>query len=337
MIVDLLPTEDQQLVSDSVESFLRDALPVDRLRDDAGFGGGPERALWAELSGLGLFGLGLAEDRGGVGYGAPEEITVARLFGRNLVSPIVIATMAAVHVAAETGDAALVAALVSGEQRAAFANVRTPSQDGAWDVQLIDAEGADLLLVLEADRAYLVPAAAVRDVSEVEAIDQTVSLRRAALDRGAAVTVAAGEAIPQRVSLMISAYLAGASEAARDMAVEYAKVREQFGQPIGAFQAVKHMCAEMALRSEAAHTQAFYATLVFTTGSADAGFEAACARTLAGRAAVENAKANVQVHGGMGFTQEANAHHYLKRAFVLSAINSTRRGEQHRIMADVAG
>jgi len=336
MIVDLLPTEDQQLVSDSVEAFLRDALPVDRLRDDAGAGGAPERAAWADLAGLGLFGLGLSADQGGVGYGAPEEITVCRLFGRNLVSPSVLATMAAVHLAAEAGDATLTAALADGGKRAAFANLRIQGE-GALDVQLIDAEGADLLLLVEADRASLLPAAAVRDLTEVEAIDQTVSLARASLDRAAATASVAGEALPQRVSLMISAYLAGASEAARDMAVEYAKVREQFGQPIGAFQAVKHMCAEMALRSEAAHTQAFYATLVFTTGSAETGYEVACARSLAGRAAVENGKANVQIHGGMGFTQEANAHHYLKRAFVLSAINSTRRGEQHRIMADVQG
>jgi alkylation response protein AidB-like acyl-CoA dehydrogenase len=62
MIVDLLPTEDQQLVADSIEAFLRDALPVDRLREDSGFGAGPERAAWADLAGLGLFGLGLSAD-----------------------------------------------------------------------------------------------------------------------------------------------------------------------------------------------------------------------------------------------------------------------------------
>jgi alkylation response protein AidB-like acyl-CoA dehydrogenase len=335
MIVDLLPTEDQQLVSDSVESFLRDALPVDRLREDTGFGGAPERGAWADLAGLGLFGLGLSAEQGGVGYGAPEEVTVARLMGRNLVSPTVLATMAAAHAAAEAGDGALVAALAGGETRCAFANLRAPG-GSPWDVQLIDADGAGLLLLLQADKAHLIPADAVRDLNELEAIDQTVSLKRGVVDHTAALHTVAGEAIPLRVSLMISAYLAGASEAARDMAVEYAKVREQFGQPIGAFQAIKHYCAEMALRSEAAHTQAFYATLVFTTGAPEAGYEAACARTLAGRAAIENGKANVQIHGGMGFTQEANAHHYLKRAFVLAAINSTRRGEQVRIMADVA-
>jgi alkylation response protein AidB-like acyl-CoA dehydrogenase len=337
MIVDLLPTEDQQMVSDSVESFLRDALPVDRLREDSGFGGAPERAAWADLAGLGLFGLGLTEDQGGVGYGAAEEVTIARLMGRNLVSPTVLATMAAAHVAAEAGDSELVAALAGGQRRVAFANLRAPADGGPLDLQLIDADDADLLLLVEADGALLFPASRMRDVTEVEAIDQTVSLKRAVVDRGSACAMVLGEAVPHRVSLMISAYLAGASEAARDMAVEYAKVREQFGQPIGAFQAVKHMCAEMALRSEAAHTQAFYATLVFATDGAGTGYEVACARTLAGRAAVENGKANVQIHGGMGFTQEANAHHYLKRAFVLAAINSTRRSELHRIMADVQG
>ena len=337
MIVDLLPTEDQQMVSDSVESFLRDALPVDRLREDSGFGGAPERAAWADLAGLGLFGLGLSEDQGGVGYGAAEEVTIARLMGRNLVSPTVLATMAAAHVAAEAGDGDLVAAIAAGERRVAFANLRGPADGGPLDLQLIDAENADLLLLVEADGALIFPASRMRDVTEVEAIDQTVSLKRAVADRGSACAMVSGDSVSHRVSLMISAYLAGASEAARDMAVEYAKVREQFGQPIGAFQAVKHMCAEMALRSEAAHTQAFYATLIFSTGAAETGYEVACARTLAGRAAVENGKANVQIHGGMGFTQEADAHHYLKRAFVLAAINSTRRGELHRIMADVQG
>jgi alkylation response protein AidB-like acyl-CoA dehydrogenase len=337
MIVDLLPTEDQQLVADSIEAFLRDALPVDRLREDSGAGAGPERAAWADLAGLGLFGLGLSADEGGVGYGAPEETTVARLFGRYLVSPSVIATMAAVHLAAQAGDAALVAALSSGEKRAAFANLRAPTDGEDLDVQLIDAEGADLLLLLEGERASLFPADAVRDATEIEAIDQTVSLKRAGLSRGAAVAAVDGPALPQRVSILISAYLGGASEAARDMAVEYAKVREQFGQPIGAFQAVKHMCAEMALRTEAAITQAFYATLAFASGAPETAYEVACARTLAGRAGVENGKANIQVHGAMGFTQEANAHHYLKRSFVLSAINSTRRNEQYAIMADVHG
>jgi alkylation response protein AidB-like acyl-CoA dehydrogenase len=339
MIVDLLPTEAQQLIGDSVERFLCESIPVDRLRHDASFGGASERAVWSGLADLGLFGLGLAVECGGAGYGFPEEVSVARIMGRNLTSPSVLATIAAVHIAAAAGNDNLVALLVSGEKRAAFANLRAAAGNEPFDVQLIDAEGADLMLLLEADKVHLIDAGAARDITAVDAIDQTVQLQRAFIERDAAAAAATvlGEAFPFRLSLMISAYLVGVSESARDMAVKYAKVREQFGQPIGAFQAVKHMCAEMALRCEAAHTQAFYATLVFDTESRDSGYEAACARLLASRAAIENGKANVQIHGAMGFTQEADPHHYLKRSFVLAAINSTVRAEQQRIMADVDG
>lgn len=337
MIVDLLPTEAQQLISDSVERFLNESLPVDRLRHEASFGGARERMVWGGLADLGLFGLGLAAEHGGAGYGLPEEIIVARLMGRNLISPGVLATIVAIHVAAAAGNRGLIKLLASGEKRAALANLRSPSEAGPFDTQLIDAERTDLVLLAEADKVHLIEASAARDFQEVGAIDQSVRLQRAFIERDAVAATVPGEASPLRLSLMITAYLVGASESARDMAVQHAKVREQFGQPIGAFQAVKHMCAEMALRSEAAHTQAFYATLVFDTGSHKSGYEVACARCLANRAAIENGKANVQIHGAMGFTQEANPHHYLKRSFVLAAINSTVRGEQRRIMADVDG
>jgi hypothetical protein len=244
--------------------------------------------------------------------------------------------MVAVHAAAAADNGGLTKALIAGEKKAAFANLRVIKNEAPWDVQLIDADDTDFLLLPVVGNAHLIPSQAAHNVDPIEAIDQTIQLQRASLRRDSAAVIP-GDALPERVSLMVSAYLTGLSEAARDMAVAYAKVREQFGQPIGAFQAIKHMCAEMALRSEAAHTQTFFATLVFAGGSGDSGYEAACARTLAGRAAIENGKANVQVHGGMGFTQEANAHHYLKRAFVMAAINSTRRGEQRRIMADVLG
>jgi alkylation response protein AidB-like acyl-CoA dehydrogenase len=327
MIVDLLPTEDQQLIADSVEGFLRDALPVDRLREVTAFGAGHERKLWLDLAGLGLFGLGVAAENCGVGYDAPEETTVCRLFGRYLVSPSVIATMAAAHLATQAGDADLVSALCSGEKRAAFANLRTAADTDDLDIQLIDAEGADLLLLLDGENASLFPSSAARDVTAIDAIDLTIDLRRAIVSRGDVLHTLAGTNLPLRVSILISSYLGGISEAARDMAVDYAKVREQFGQPIGAFQAIKHLCAEMALRSEAAISQTFFATLHLVSNTPEAAYEAACARILAGRAAVENGRNNIQVHGAMGFTQEASAHHFLKRSFVLSAISSTRRQE----------
>jgi alkylation response protein AidB-like acyl-CoA dehydrogenase len=118
--------------------------------------------------------------------------------------------------------------------------------------------------------------------------------------------------------------LAGVAEAARDMAVSYAATRVQFGQLIGAFQAVKHACADMAMRAEAAAAQTFYAALLVTAGNADTASDVASARLIAGKAALDNAKANIQVHGGMGFTQECDAHLYLKRAQLFSALNGSR-------------
>lgn len=329
MIVDLLPTDEQTAIRDSVAVLAARVFPVARLHDAASFGAGAEIAAWQDLSSLGLFGLGLSEAEGGVGYGIPEEVTVARELGRFLVSPSVLATMLAVH-AAPTN---LRAALCAGERRAAFANPLQPVNftAGAADVQLLDGRGADIA-VLWNDHQL-----ALHEISNhgtgVEAIDETVSLSRARLNLLSPSGMARGAALPRRAGLLLAAYLAGIAEATLAMAVGYAKLRVQFGQPIGAFQAIKHYCAEMARRAEAALSQTFYAAIEATARADESLFEMACARLLAGDAAVENARFNVQIHGGMGFTYEADAHLFLKRALLVSAINSGVRQEQMRIMA----
>lgn len=322
MIVDLFPTEDQQAIGDSVANVVAKRFPVARLHDEAAFGGAAEIAAWSDLAGLGLFGLGLAEADGGVGYTIAEEVTVARELGRGLVSPVVLATMLAVHVA----DGPVRAALVDGTARAAFANTVS-----GVHVQLLDAAEADFALSWTDTGAALYRIKAC-DVA-IAAIDETISLRRAVLEPEAAVASVAGAALARRAGLLLAAYLAGGAEATLAMAVDYAKIREQFGQPIGAFQAIKHYCAEMARRAEAAVSQTFFATVDASVREDDDLFEMACARLIAGDAAVENGRFNVQIHGGMGFTYEADAHLFLKRALLVSAINSGPRQEQVRIMA----
>jgi len=330
MNVDLLPTEEQGAIRDSVAAALAKQFPVDRLHDEKTYSAGAERAKWEVFTGLGVFGLGLPEALGGVGYGLAEEVTVARELGRHLISPAVLATMVAAHVV--TGDR--LAALVSGDASAAFANPVGPvdfSAAAPLPVQLLDAAGADYVLVWN-DRAAALYRPPVVD-SHVEALDETVSLARASLDLGQPVAVVDGPGIARRAGLILSAYLAGNAESTLAMAVEYAKVREQFGQPIGAFQAIKHYCAEMARRAEASVAQTFYAALDASERCDDDMFEAAAARLLAAEAAVTNGRYNVQIHGGMGFTYEADAHRFLKRALLVSAIASGPRLEQQRIMA----
>jgi alkylation response protein AidB-like acyl-CoA dehydrogenase len=330
MIADLLPTEEQAAIRDSIAGLSAKIFPVARLHEPAAFGAGAETGAWQSLAELGLFGLGLAEDDGGVGYSIAEEVTAARELGRFLVSPLVLATMLAVHVA--RGE--VQAALRNGTQCAAFANPLRPVDfvaGGLADVQLLDAQGAKFAVLWNDSQCALFSIADHGKI--VEAIDETVTLTRATLDLSSPIAVVSGAALARRAGLLLAAYLAGIAEATLEMAVEYAKIRVQFGQPIGAFQAIKHYCADMALRAEAAVSQTFYATIDSVAQGDENLFEMACARLVAANAAVENGRYNVQIHGGMGFTYEADAHMFLKRALLVSAINSGARQEQARIIA----
>ena len=324
MIVDLNPTEDQRLIVDTVETLLARALPVERLRRPPSFGGGGEREIWGDLVELGLFGFGLAESAGGIGYGLPEEVLAARSFGRRCVSASVIATMIAVHAAAAAGDSALRDGLRSGVLRAAFANPLA----GGEEMHLVDADGCDWFVVL-GSTLRLVPRSAMLERRSVRAIDETVSFERARLGAGAHRAAGLG----CRESLLLAAYLGGNAQATLAMATAYACTREQFGQPIGAFQAIKHGCADMAVRSSAAEAQIFYAALLGTASDGGQPMEIANARLLAREAAVLNAKANIQIHGAMGFTAECDAHLYLKRALLFASLGSSSRTEERQILA----
>lgn len=159
-------------------------------------------------------------------------------------------------------------------------------------------------------------------------------LERATLgDAPPRVTVAkAVDNVYSRALMLLGAYAVGVGEGARDMAVDYAQVREQFDKPIGAFQSIKHICADMAIRSEAALCQAAFAALVMADDLPDTDFHAVASKIVATRAAVANAAANIQVHGAFGFTAEANAHHYLKRAHVTDMLWGSLREQRGRIL-----
>jgi alkylation response protein AidB-like acyl-CoA dehydrogenase len=329
MIVDLLPTDDQAAIRDSVAEVLANELPVARLHEPQAAGAGAERARWPLLAELGVFGLAVPEADGGVGFGLPEQVTVAAELGRCLISPSVLATM----LAAGLAEAGLRGELLAGTSRVAVANPLGPvdlAAGGVVKVQLLDAEGCDHVLVWSDAGAALCPTPRVHEA--VEAIDETVSLWRAELDLSTRVAQTSGPQATRSAGLLLAAYLAGNAQATLAMATEYAKIREQFGQPIGAFQAIKHYCAEMARRAEAATSQTFYATLDAVERQDDDLFEVAAARLLAADAATTNGRFNIQIHGAMGFTYEADAHLYLKRALLVSAIAGNHRLEQIRIM-----
>lgn len=331
--MDLLPSDEQQQIVDTIKGFLVNEAPVDRLRDFGAIGN-PDATLWPQLGELGFFGLGLPEEMGGVGLSAAEEMLIFQQFGYHLVSPAIFGIVLGARIAAFAGDEYLRDELLSGGVRVGIANSRGPA-GGERDYHLIEGEEASLILLVEEGGAALYSRDAFEDVTRIDATDAVLVLERATLAASTEPTVEVAcdvENIHARALMLIGAYAVGIGEGARDLAVEYAKVREQFGKQIGSFQAIKHICADMAIRSEAALCQASFASLVIDTGSPDAEFHAVASKIVACETAIKNAAACVQVHGAFGFTAEANVHHYLKRSHVADQLWGALREQRERIL-----
>jgi alkylation response protein AidB-like acyl-CoA dehydrogenase len=310
-MIDLLPDADQQALVEGLARFLSDTAPLSRLRAAGTTGGEP--ALWPGLAALGCFGLSLGESAGGMGLGLAEEVSAFREYGARLLSPSMLAGVVAAHAADLAGAHGLRDDLVAGRCKVGIAN---PLAAGAVQLFDTDLSLADLALIVSESRVALCGPSAFVDASPTNGLDGVVSLHRARLV-GAPMIDVEGERLPLMAMLLAAAMLAGVQRACLEQAADYARTREQFGRPIGAFQAVKHRCADMALWGEAAWSQTVYAALALDEGAPDARFHVTNAKMIAGEAALEAARATIQIHGAMGFTAAAEAHLFLKRAHLL--------------------
>jgi alkylation response protein AidB-like acyl-CoA dehydrogenase len=328
--MNLLPTQEQRQIVDTIRDFLREHAPVERLRPDR-FGqvGNPDAAVWPLLAELGFLGFGAPEDAGGLGFGAVEEALVFREYGRALVSVGVLGATLATSLAVRSLPEAI-PGLVAGTTRVGIANPRGPIDAGetvSGEFHLIEAEGADLVVAFTKDGVGLFRAGAFTDVTEALSMDSHMRLSRARL---AGVVPIVWESAKEgllhaRANLLIAAYATGVAEAALAMGVDYAKVREQFGKPIGSFQSIKHKCADMAIQSEVASCQTSFASVVLQSERPDARYHALAARIVAVDAALGNGATNIQVHGAIGFTAEIEAHLYLKRAHLIDFLGGDLR------------
>lgn len=306
------PTSEQRALVDAVAGFLREQLPADRFIK----GVTATADSWDALAELGLFGIALPEEAGGIGLGIADEVLVYREAGRHLVSPCAIATAIAARIAAADGNADLAAGFVAGSHRAAFG-----VPDGDDRLLLIDAEGSSHVLVAGATPA-LIERAPLGAGTAQEPFDVTLGLVEVPF--GGATPGDAAAPLALQAVLLIAAYLVGVAMAARDTAVAYANQREQFGRPIGSFQGISHICAEMAVQSEGAWAQTLFAALVVQEAAADPVPQVASAQLLAVRAALLATRQTIQVHGGVGFTQEYTPHLYLKRAHLMERLLAQR-------------
>ncbi|MGW5735535.1 MULTISPECIES: acyl-CoA dehydrogenase family protein [Streptomyces] len=263
---------------------LREAVAWDAAAPDPG-APALDRALWRELGDAGFFALRVPEGEGGVGLGLPEAVLAFEEAGRALLPGPLVATFLAARDVTGAARGETVVTAVSGGL--------VPWLDAA-DVVRGDATGA-------------VP---------LRSVDPLTPLHRVPGDDGEA-----GGA--PEADLLLAAEQLGSAGKTCETAVRYARERTQFGHPIGAFQAVKHLCAQMLVRTEVARAAVYAASVTGDTA------EIAAAKLLADEAAVRGARDCLQVHGGMGFTWEADVHLHLKRAWVRAGLGrSAARAEE---------
>ncbi len=315
--MDLMPSPDQEQIVDAARVFLARELPVQHARWEPHALHARDRSLLPQFGELGWLGMGLAEAAGGIGFSACEEMLLFREAGRFLVTPMLLFSTIAAKLALAAGATELVGGLIAGETRCGLA-MQAPRRDR---LLLVECADAHLVLYLAEDRLVLTRRGAYGTLSDVRSMDDTVSLQSAQTGTGEPVAIVSGRAahaLANHMSLLIAAMLVGAAEATRDLTTAHAGQRSQFGQKIGSFQAVSHPCADMAVRCEAALSQAKFAAVAVASGREDAEYQVRAARIVAQDAALSNATAAVQLHGGIGFAAEYPVHLFLKRAILLN-------------------
>lgn len=342
---------DQEEFRSSLRRFLAERSPLAKVRADAATELGYDPDLYKQLVGLGLPGLHVPEAFGGSGTGLLEPAVAMEETGRALTaSPYaagLLASLAVLHLGTAEQQSDLLPGIADGSLVVTLALAETASPTGlaglethalsrgssvtltgaktlvehghSADVLLVSAtgdEGAVQLFVVRGDAPGLTR-------GRLDALDLTRPVAQVVLDAVPAVPLGPVGDLTGLLDLccvLLSAEMVGGTAACLDMAVAYAKDRTQFNRPIGSFQAVKHRCAEMLVALDGARAAAQYAVMVADAASPELSSVAPLAKAEASEAFTFAAGWNIQVHGGVGFTWEQDAHLYFRRAWSDSAL-----------------
>ncbi len=338
--MDLMPTADQDAIRESVRAFLDAELPMSRVRALLEADAAAYDALWREAAALGFFGLALPEAHGGAGYALTEELVLFEELGRTLAPGPWLGSVLAGQALAAAGDAA-VAGVVAGTTRVALCIDPVGGALTVHDGRLTGTRGAvlgaalaDAFLVVD-EAVHFVPRDRGVQVASGPSLDATNPAGTVTFAGAPATRLPVAPATLRRAAIVLAcAEAVGGIARTVEMSVEYAKVRQQFGKPIGSFQAVKHRCADMAVRAEVARSATTYAAVAVRDGAPDADFQVAVAKVLCANAYVQNAADNVQNHGGMGFTWECDAHLFVKRSRAFETTIGPRRSQLDALVAE---
>ena len=366
-------SSDQRLLRDSARAFLDEHLKPATVRLSWDDPRGESETTWKEMAQLGWLGLSLPEADGGSGLGMVETAILLEELGRAAYPGPYFPTMLAAHAIAEAGSVAQqkrwLAAIATGDARATVAlldaeldwspgavTTRAEKTGHGWaltgtksfvpwahvaDVLLVPARTPDGVTLFLVD-----PAAAGLTLSPAQGMDLATRWTIVQLAQtpvaADAVLGGPGQAAPllegllRRGAVGAAAEMLGAARRCLDMSVEYAKVREQFGQPIGSFQAIRHTCAEMLLEVENSHAAVYYAAWALDAGAEDAALAASVAKAYVSDAARKVCGNAIQVHGGIGFTWEYDLHLYFKRAKALEPMYGDADYHREQIVRRVA-
>jgi alkylation response protein AidB-like acyl-CoA dehydrogenase len=313
--MDLEPTELQVDLTAAVRRLCEGRFPMEIVRAHME-SGLLDRSRWRELAEAGVFSLCLSEAEGGTGLGMADAGVVFQELGRALVPGPLVAT----HLAAGIVEGAATGDTIVGILETGPGAGRRVGTGGHIPSLVEHLDSIDVLLMLGPDGVTRIDARSVKGRKIERPLDASTPLTE--LDAAPAGTVVGDASMARDLrrsgACLTAALLVGVAHAATTLAVGYAKQREQFGRPIGSFQAVKHLLADMLARAEVARAAVDAAAAVIDhpeVGDVDRAVSSA--KVLAADAALLNGKSGIQVHGGMGFTWEVDAQLYLKRAWVL--------------------
>jgi alkylation response protein AidB-like acyl-CoA dehydrogenase len=353
--VDFEFSAEQEALRDTVRRFLADRAPLSWVRDRWGDNRGTTAEVWEGLAALGLTGLLVAEQWGGTGAGMVDMGVVLEEMGRMVhPGPFLSSAVGAVSLVAGVGTEAdqadLLPGLASGERTGALAVLEPgrrgdcrqprasslPGAGGTWSLTgtkepVFDAMAAGVLLVTAAvpeggSGVFVVdPASSGVTLDVLMRMDGSRPAARVVLDEAPARRLGQGEDATEAVATAVDRLVVGlvvdgvgAAAAALDLAVAYARERVQFGRPIGSFQAVQHLCADMLQVVELARAGAYYGLWAADAApGAERRRAATMAKAYASAVLPRVGATAIQVLGGVGFTWEHDAHLYYKRLLTL--------------------
>lgn len=348
--MDLELSEDEAALRDNVRSVLAGACPPAVVRSVYD-GGGPPVELWAQLVDLGWPALAIDERHGGLGLGFVELALVAEELGRAVApGPLLATTTQFVPAVRELGAADIAARFLPRVAAGQCTGTLAWAEDGRWAVDavrttarrdgggwvldghkcaVVDGATADEVVVIARGEAglgaFVVPAADLEATGRT-LLDPTLPVADLRIDAvavdGERVLVAPGSAHVERAlvrageeaTVAMAAMTVGACRRIFEVTLDYAKQREQYGRPIGSFQALKHRLVELYLAVERATALVYFAALTIAEDTSERATASAAAKAAAGDCQRLVAEDGLQLHGGIGFTWEYDLHFLLKRA-----------------------